>query len=1275
MKTVIVKVHSANRTTQEIAIATKDGQPNTIKAGKYVNYEFFDTSIDRAPNHIITKRVDNHLHVSFEREGQEVDLIIEDFYDNDDQALIGIAEDGTYYHYIPDTGQVSDYVTQLEAGNIEGQALGGEEMVAPWWVTAPAGFPWWLGLGLIPLPFIKDNKDSDLIDPVNDVEANPEVESIAEDTVLTGNVITNDSDENGATLTVQSATVDVDGTGTPVALVLGTATTLTATDGSAIGELTLNADGSYRFDPAPNFHGTVPTVNYTVTDPDGNTDETTLDITVDPVNDAPVAENDSGTGTSGSPVVVAVVGNDSDVEGDLDPTTVVISQSPAGSTIADDGKSVTVAGEGSWVVDATTGDITFTPEADFTGDPTPISYTVDDRTGETSNEATVTIDYPQTAPVAVDDSSTGTSGSPVVVAVVGNDSDVEGDLDPTTVVISQSPAGSTIADDGKSVTVAGEGSWVVDATTGDITFTPEADFTGDPTPISYTVDDRTGETSNEATVTIDYDQPTNISVSSPARVSEEGLAGGNPDTNPDSTLDTTDSATDTDNNWIRVTDTDTDLSNSVVNFVLPTAVQNITSQGNPVDFRIDSATGNIVGEYTYTDSAGAPQVQNVLTISLNGNKEAITDGYQFGYDVVLGAPVDHILGDNTEGVLPVSFGIEVFENATATESLAKSDELLVIVEDDSPLPQPVVWNIDVQQETITINGLQTGFDETLFTRPTRAGYLIADADNVAAGSTGTTVESRNYWYGGTIGRLSAEQDATYQAGDGNTYVDSLDEGIYWGRPGGRTPPAGYTTYENTNYQGAGQGVKFETDIDLGNFSHINSGILGDGGTLIETNLNVDFTIDVNGNSEPISVDYLLKHNETPNGNTAEFYGLTSAEYDATFVASDFIIIPNASRVITIAGQQYKLDLELVNKDPNAAVDSDRNKTFLKAYQTKINGFYDPALDDEGTFVVNSEEGKENTYDIIGKLTPLNPLPELADNVVIAGQVAVGADAVDYTNPTGTGIVWSGTSTTGANGIAIIDTDSDMTNYEFKTDYGVFVGYANGSYKFSAAKNISEIVSPGQDDIDVFSFTYKDADGDGDGDTATSTVTLNYNEYATPQNPNSIDNLAPRGTDNNDYLLGTNQAETLNGGAGNDNLVGLSGADTLLGGEGSDTIVFDKNDVSIDGGTNLDGSQENDTLVITDTSIIASNDMNNVTNFETLDLTNNTAQTLNLNLSDVISMTDGNNQLFIKGDSVDTVNVSGMTKSGTSDQAGYDLYQDAGSIAQLYIQTDIIDNVI
>ncbi|MGP5437824.1 Ig-like domain-containing protein, partial [Psychrobacter alimentarius] len=108
----------------------------------------------------------------------------------------------------------------------------------------------------------------------------PEVDSTAEDTTLTGNALTNDSDVDGDTLSIDSATVDVNGSGTQVALVLGDATAITDINGDAIGDLTLNADGSYTFVPAPNFNGTVPTVNYTVTDPTGATASTTLDISV-----------------------------------------------------------------------------------------------------------------------------------------------------------------------------------------------------------------------------------------------------------------------------------------------------------------------------------------------------------------------------------------------------------------------------------------------------------------------------------------------------------------------------------------------------------------------------------------------------------------------------------------------------------------------------------------------------------------------------------------------------------------------------------------------------------------------------------------------------------------------------------------------------------------------------------------------------------------------------------------------------------------------------------
>ncbi|MDN3503759.1 Ig-like domain-containing protein, partial [Psychrobacter sp. 5A.1] len=460
MKTVIVKVHSANNTTQEIAIATKDGQPNTIKAGKYVNYEVFDTSIDRAPNHIITKRVDNHLHVSFEREGQEVDLIIEDFYDNDDQALIGIAEDGTYYHYIPDTGQVSDYVTQLEAGNIEGQALGGEEMVAPWWVTAPAGFPWWLGLGLIPLPFIKDNKDFDPIDPVNDVEANPEVESIAEDTVLTGNVITNDSDENGATLTVQSATVDVDGTGTPVALVLGTATTLTATDGSAIGELTLNADGSYRFDPVPNFNGTVPTVNYTVTDPDGNTDETTLDINITPITDAMRDDNEAITITEDSGEQTGNVLNVTDADSDSHSVTgftVDGTDYAVGETATTAAGSITIAADGAY---------TFMPAANFTGDMPQVTYAMVDNNDATDTD-TSTLDIKITP---VEDNDTN---EPMTLAMTPVPTFEEGNTS-TGDTVSTVVASGTNDPDGEAYEYSltdTSGFYAIDTATGTVTLT------------------------------------------------------------------------------------------------------------------------------------------------------------------------------------------------------------------------------------------------------------------------------------------------------------------------------------------------------------------------------------------------------------------------------------------------------------------------------------------------------------------------------------------------------------------------------------------------------------------------------------------------------------------------------------------------------------------------------------------------------------------------------------------------------------------------------------
>ena len=177
----------------------------------------------------------------------------------------------------------------------------------------------------------------------------------------------------------------------------------------------------------------------------------------------------------------------------LDVTSVMIVGAPG------EGKTLVVPGEGVWTADSDYGAITFTPEAGFEGNPTPITYTVDDDQGNTSNAATVTITYTDN-PLARNDVSLGNPvGQPVTVDVLVNDAAAPGrTLDPASVQITGT------ANPGESLVVAGVGTWSVYTTTGAITFTPEVDFAGDPTPIAYTVDDDQGNTSNSAIVTITY---------------------------------------------------------------------------------------------------------------------------------------------------------------------------------------------------------------------------------------------------------------------------------------------------------------------------------------------------------------------------------------------------------------------------------------------------------------------------------------------------------------------------------------------------------------------------------------------------------------------------------------------------------------------------------------------------------------------------------------------------------------------------------------------------
>ena len=145
------------------------------------------------------------------------------------------------------------------------------------------------------------------------------------------------------------------------------------------GSLTLNADGSFSYTPAANFDGsdsfTYKPNNGTV---DGNT--VTVSITVDSVNDAPVASDDGATTTedgvlNGSSVLT----NDSDLH----------AGAPSENNVLLTAQVKTGPTNGALILNAD-GTYTYTPDPDFNGVDS-FTYEAVDSLGGISNVATVTI--------------------------------------------------------------------------------------------------------------------------------------------------------------------------------------------------------------------------------------------------------------------------------------------------------------------------------------------------------------------------------------------------------------------------------------------------------------------------------------------------------------------------------------------------------------------------------------------------------------------------------------------------------------------------------------------------------------------------------------------------------------------------------------------------------------------------------------------------------------------------------------------------------------------
>jgi CshA-type fibril repeat protein len=443
-----------------------------------------------------------------------------------------------------------------------------------------------------------------------------------EDTTVTGqnepvtlNITANDSDPDGNIIGI-----DLDPNTSEIQ------NTITTPQGT----FSVDVSGNLTFTPVSEFTGQV-TLPYTIIDNDGDTGTANIVITVEeilepPVNEPPIANEDTTVTGQNEPVTLNITANDNDPDGsitgiDLNPNTPDI-------------ENIVTTPQGIFSVDPS-GNLTFTPASDFTGTAT-LPYTIFDNSGETdtANISIVVTEEPpiiepepeipgepepeiNKPPVANNDITTSIGNQPVTLNILNNDSDSDGsitaiDLDPNTPGLQ-----NTYSD--------GQGIFSVD-NDGNLIFTPNSTFTGVAT-LSYQVIDDDGQSSNPANVNItvvEIPEPPIVEPEPEIPVQPEPEINKPPVANDDNTITTGDQPVTLN---ILVNDNDPDGSITAVDLdpntpgiqnqvTTPQGTFSLDNNGNLVFNPTSGFTGVATLPYQIFDNDGATD-QAVIRINVN----------------------------------------------------------------------------------------------------------------------------------------------------------------------------------------------------------------------------------------------------------------------------------------------------------------------------------------------------------------------------------------------------------------------------------------------------------------------------------------------------------------------------------------------------------------------------------------------------------------------------------------------------------------------------------
>ena len=579
------------------------------------------------------------------------------------------------------------------------------------------------------------------VDPVNDppVAVN-DAATTDEDTSVTISVLANDSDPDGDALNLASVTQ------------------------GANGSVTINQNGTVTYAPDANFNG-ADSFTYTVSDGNGGNTTATVDVTVGAVNDPPVAVNDVATTDEDTSVTISVLANDSDPDGDA-------------LNLA----SVTQGANGSVTINQN-GTVTYAPDANFNGTDS-FTYTISDGNGgSTTATVDVTVNPINDPPVAVNDAATTDEDTSVIISVLNNDSDPDGDA-------------LNLA----SVTQGANGSVTINQN-GTVTYAPDANFNGADS-FTYTVSDGNG---GSTTATVDV---TVGAVNDPPAIDLNGASGASFSEGGAPIV--------VDGNLL-VSDPD--------NATLAGATVTIEAMANPgLEFLAAVTTGTNI-------AASFDGQTGVLTLSGNDTLA----NYQ---QVLRSVTYENLSQDPTAGSSSPQRNIRFAVNDGAATSAAVIAAVALLAQNDAPtlsLPAPLTVASGFDGNITDANGnAVTAADpdasSVLITLSVDNGTLSLGQTSGLTFQTGDGLNDASMSFSGTLADVNAALNSlTYMANRGFTGNDSLgvtvDDQGSTGYPGSLSTSGtvDIVVGDRSGDVSFNNGTLIVGDTDVGNFSVVGGG--------------------------------------------------------------------------------------------------------------------------------------------------------------------------------------------------------------------------------------------------------------------------------------------------------------------------------------------------------------------------------------------------------------------------------------------------------------------